>query len=204
MDDPQLRRTAHHESGHVVMAHLLGWGIGPVTIIRGNGYNGLACYNGMRFSDKERGKLGLPVPLLPARFRRAVETNIMVSLAGRMAERWDLEPVSGFIPEHPDERYAQKLARLAAPTERDTRLLTVPEGRKVEPDEETAATLTRALAGDDTATRYLLWLQAETAALVATPRFGRLVAALVPVLLEHKTLSGRATRIVLVEAERRR
>jgi hypothetical protein len=50
----------------------------------------------------------------------------------------------------------------------------------------------------------LSWLQAETTAIVATARFGRLVAALVPVLLEHRTLSGRAVREILNEANERR
>jgi hypothetical protein len=68
------------------MAHYVGHRPGP-TVRPSAQILGRACYDGFRIPDSQRGKIGLPAPLLPAALRRSVETHAMVSLAGELTER---------------------------------------------------------------------------------------------------------------------
>src|SRR4051794_16440605 len=80
-------RTALHEAGHAAVAYLTGTRVQLVTIRRSSESLGRCFYaDSLHFDDAALECVGLPVPLLPAKLRRSVETRIMSFLGGTIAE----------------------------------------------------------------------------------------------------------------------
>ena len=119
-DDLERTRVATHEAGHSAMAFLCGRRIGVSSIHPTEHLSGIAFHSG---SGLPGGAFDTfkPVMMQPAPVRRAIESAIMIFLAGPAAE-WLLiptEPVAGYVPEEPDREAAAALARLASPTSRE-------------------------------------------------------------------------------------
>jgi hypothetical protein len=207
MSEPQTdprRYLAYHEAGHHVARFLLGCPLGPVSIRPGEHYAGISLGNEAAIPDRYLAKIGWPVVRLPAELRRYVERAVMVALVGRMAEALVRPPETGYVALPRDELQAERLARLATLGVREAKRLAEAD-HELAPDEQRARELVWALAGDvDEGAAYLNWLRAATVSLVRAGEFGRLVEALVPVLLEHEVVSGRLARQVLREARERR
>ncbi len=203
-------RTATHEAGHAAAAYILGRRLGPVSIEPSAHFNGIAFSfdRAKTLTAAEQAasdRLDLPVVLLPARLRRRIETSVMVSLAGWEAARSIWPPETGYIPVSEDETRAEELARIAVLTSRglppsEAAMLEEAAQTETPTDEDQAIGVCLAWAAGDAA-HYLSWLRAATAYMVSTSRFRRLVAAMVPELLTHRTLSGRRVRDILVAAD---
>jgi hypothetical protein len=203
MSDEQRTRVATHEAGHQAMAFMLGRPVGVSSIEPTEHYSGVAFHRPLGI-PKGRFAPWLPVPMQSAVVRRSIEGRILVYLAGPAAEWWlaPVEPVSGYVPDDPDREAAIELARLAAPSPAETDDLARAARDPVRSDEVWAEELAVVFADDETAGAYLHWLEQETRRIVRSRRFAHLVAAIVPQLLEHTTLSGRLARRVLVAAEK--
>jgi hypothetical protein len=202
-DEAELERLAWHEAAHATAAYLLGGCIrGPVSIEPRLHWAGVAFCRSRRvpFSDIDRSASG-PMCLLPPRLRRAIETDIIISLAGPAAER--IRPgrpiESGYVAAHerdPDEERSRLL--VAALTTTEVRLLEHgdDENRPIKSDMTNAWNGCDALA-QELSGLQLQMLQVETDLLVRTPRFQTLCAALAEALLENITLSARSVRAIL-------
>lgn len=198
----QRTRTAIHEASHAAMAFELGRPIEVVSIRPGKHYGGVAPYRPALYRGDR--KFGLPAILQPAASRRAIETQICVSLAGQIGE--DLLWPHGRWGMSEDERQAETAVReFARLSKRETALLTALEERD-EPltsDEANASELAEAMseaeAGD-----HLAYLRAVTKSIISSPGFLRLVDALVPVLLDQTAVSGRAVREIFRSVDMKR
>lgn len=187
-------RVATHEAGHAAMAYMLSRRLEAVSIVGSQHYGGVTILASAATPDIDVAELVLPAPLQRARFRRFVESDIMISLAGVSAAFHLATPTreTGYVPPEPDEIRAQELARLATMTPATANRLENPSPMAT--DEEQAERMAWAIAGNQTSAAYLAWLRAETDALVQGERFRKLVAALVPELLRRKQISGRLAR----------
>ena len=184
------------------MAGSLGMPLGPVSIRPGQHYLGIAHSTALPYSEAEARQLGRIIPLLPARFRRAVECAVMVSLAGRMGEGWaGPAPTTGYIGDEDETAARLLVGRLVlTPGEiADLEAADVPQ----KTDEERAYMLAGLLAEDRYAGSYLNFLRTCTERYVSHPDFGAEVRIVVPYLLEHETLSGRFCKRLLSQLERR-
>jgi hypothetical protein len=117
-----LLRTTYHEAGHSCMACIprSPFGSSDRPSPRPDPRQGLP--RRAQIPGRQIGKLGLPMPLLPAAMRRPVETRAMVLLAGELIERLaPTEPKSRYIPTYPDEECAERIAQLATPTVQEVR-----------------------------------------------------------------------------------
>ncbi len=76
------------------MAHLLGREFDGVTIAPSEHFWGLAIMMPLRPSEEDLANIDSPVPHVPPRLRRIIEENIMILLAGAIAEEL-VEPRSG-------------------------------------------------------------------------------------------------------------
>jgi hypothetical protein len=201
-DDLKRTRVATHEAGHLAMAFVWGRRLGVSSIEPTEHYSGIAFHSPARRS-KGAFDAFKPVPMQPALARRAIESTIMIYLAGPAAEWWlaPTEPVTGFVPEDPDKGAAAALARLASPSPSEAERLARAARDSHEPDEVQAQGLAVAFADEPTAFAYLRWLEEETRRIVRSGRFARLTHALVPELLLHTTISGRLARRVLADAD---
>jgi hypothetical protein len=200
------QRVAIHEGGHVVAGFLLGERPGPVTIVERPAYGGAACHRALPYlkSDLERtfdhdGMFDKPLPLMPARLHRSIEVRIMILLAGPLTvdAYW---PTSGYAAPSLDEEAATELVeRVTPPTRKDRERLEhdadVPYTED-KSDDARAFKLAHALV-DDLVAAYLNLLRAATVQLISTPKFSEGMDAIVPALLEHKTLSARTGRALL-------
>jgi hypothetical protein len=203
----ERRRVAYHEAGHAVMAYTVGRRNGVVSIRPGEHYNGIAFHGpAPRPSELERGKLGLPVPLLPARLRRWIETEILIVVAGREAEFFRFIPPTRYSGPDPDEEAAVRLARASVElSTRESEALAAADHAELPVDERQAEKLAWVAVGPDAeGWAYLNWLRATTRNLVGESGFFRLVEALVPELLRHEVLGGRSVRRILDGARQRR
>jgi hypothetical protein len=171
-----------------------------VSIVGTEHYGGITLLAAARPRGQGKTNLALPAPLQPARFRRWIESEILISLAGPAAALL-LAPdfYTGYVPPEPDEQRAEALARLAVLSRGETERLERAAQAATPSDDDEAERLAGAFAGDRTAWAYLGWLRAEADELVKSVRFRRLVAALVPELLERRTISGRLARRVFVD-----
>jgi len=193
-------RTAIHEAAHAAMAFTVKRSIEVISIAPARHYAGVTIPRTPTIPGGEP-NLFLPAPMQPWRFRRWIESTVMISQAGPAADCLlrDSPRPPGFLAPDPDEEYALSLARMAAPSPVEARSLA--DADKPGPrDEETAMSLAHGIAGD-TAVHYVAWLGQETNRIVVGSRFVRLVDALVPHLLKHTTISGRLARRVMVATD---
>lgn len=197
----ELKRVAVHEAGHAAMGYMLNRPCKMLSITPGLAYAGATFFAAAAVPDFDRADLMLPVFLHPTRFRRFIETEIVISLAGSFAALYLSAPRTGYIPEEPDDEHARQIANSAilSRAEREwlERAAAMPGPFRT--DDEDAERLSWAIAGSESAGAYLNWLSAETRHLVLSSRFRGYVDALVPALLEHRTLSGRAARRLMQE-----
>jgi hypothetical protein len=197
---------AAHEAGHASMSFLLGRRVGVVSIVPTEHFGGITFHTGSKLAEGELGDLYKPVVLQPARFRRWVETEVLIRLAGPAAALaspfMGTRAADGYIPEEPDELEAQRLAKAAILTPVEATQLERAGTEPGERDDESAEGFAWVIAGERSAASYLSWLRFETDHVVRSPRFAALVEALVPVLLLRRTISGRLARQVLVDASR--
>ncbi len=197
-----VERTATHESAHAAAAFMLQRRVDLISIVPGARYSGITFLRAAPRGGEPN--LLRPMLLQPARFRRWVETEIVTSLAGPLAAFYlapDFE--TGYVPLESDEEHAEKLARLAVLTPAESEKLANAAEKSHPTDEERADKLAWAAAGEETAQAYLFYLRAETARMVKGSRFRSLVSALVPVLLQRKTIGDRLATMIMRSAERR-
>ena len=206
-EDEQLQRlrAAYHESGHATMAYFLGRPITLVSIRPTEHYSGVTRHGVITIPEADRAKLGLPVILLPTRFRRSIETSICIFLAGDVAEEL-AEPVvtAGYVPEPEREHESDAERTLRAVEEltaRERERLDELEGR-TEPmgsDEKNAWHDAWAVDGEAPG-RYLEWLRAVTRSIASQPRFVGAVEALAAELLRREVVGGRRARQIIKQA----
>lgn len=136
---------------------------------------------------------------MPARLRRILETDVVATLAGQIAEDF-VEPRSR-RGSTPAEDHAEATVDLL--TGRERRALHVASTRTDEglSDRELAFRGAWLLAGSQLAAAQLALLRAVALELVASPRFLRLLVALVPELLAHSTIGGRRAAAILKAAD---
>jgi hypothetical protein len=216
-DDYRRRRTAAHEASHAAMAWLLGWELVFVSIRPGDHFRGVTRFtlpwrpldevDGILARRDPSGTLleryGIqPVPLFDPELRRKVETEMMVTLAGAAGEWWAGPPESGYVADDLDRERAEKLASdLIGLSESQAASLADLEQRELPCDWDNAFREASMLeAGDDLAAGALVrWMELGTQRIVATQLFGRLVGALMPVLLQAEVLSGEDAARILRE-----
>lgn len=206
---PDIRKTAHHESGHTVAAWLFGMPVEYVSIGAGDGHFGVTrLVVGSDGSERPEWQASfdpsLPVLLQPPDLRIGTERRIVYSLAGPIAGRLS-EPTSGYREADPCEDRAAKAATDAAvQSPRLRELIEADEGDPpgtVESDEGHAIGISHALTGDHgEAARHLAWLELVAQGLVVD-RWYR-VAALADALLEHTYLPGETAFEVIANAKR--
>ncbi len=117
-------RCAIHEAGHAVMSWALGLtDPGPMTVVPAEGLFGGICFIGKHADLHTSAEAGYsyltPLPMVPHRVRRYIESDVMVSLAGEAAE--DLFEWDGASNHQPST---------AVLTEADQAALKSPEDRK--------------------------------------------------------------------------
>jgi hypothetical protein len=197
-----LRRTSYHESGHALAGWLYDRPLAIVSIRPGQFYTGVT-----RWESADRGWVdsfdpGLPALLEPTNVRKAIEREIVISLAGPIAGSLAVITTGYYEPAACEVEAEREAAGLAALTPRAQELVVALEG---EPggvqDEESARHLSHALTWDDNeAAMHLAWLRVTARNLVIS-RWYR-VAALADVLLERRVLDGDSAVQILSSAQR--
>lgn len=190
--------TAYHEAGHVIASYLLGRGVVEVSMVDGEETAGFVRNYprrgwGDRLEDADyQASWG---GFTDGRLRRAVEIDIMISLAGGMTQ----ERFTG-VPEHETGSGIVKL------TEEHAQALSAKHGGKWEKlitrgDWASVLQLARKVSGgDDEAGAYVAWLHERTRNLISEPRFEPAVRALADALLEHRVLTGREAKQIVQDA----
>ena len=202
--DPAVVRTAYHEAAHAAAAYVFGRPVSLVSIRPGAHFLGVTTWTPGRFPGEA--PVDIPAIMWPAKARRAIETSIVVSLAGSLGAMLSGWPEEDGYRAPPDEDEAERSARvLAGLSERETATLAGLESatEPIPADDERARRLSWAIAGTSEAGLHLAYMRGVTRSLVYNPNFGRLLEALVPELLERGVLSGRRVREILSAAEGR-
>jgi hypothetical protein len=198
-DDVRRFRLAHHEAAHAIANYILRGG----STLRLVSIEGTATYGGICLSAPSRvggltvDDLDRPLPLVPARLRRVLETHVVATLCGQIAE--DLVEPEARRGSTPAEEHAAEIVNLL--TGRERRSLEAAAESKGMSDADSAWRATWLLAGGDLAVAELALLRAVARVLVASPRFHRLLDALVPELLAHGTIGGRRAAAILKAAD---
>jgi hypothetical protein len=194
---------AYHELGHATACYLLGRPITLVSLVPTRTWDGVCFHRAERV--RLDGDLTRPLLMLPWRLRSAIEREIVIALAGPAAEELSRRRPSGYYEEGADEQVARRMAMSATLTSRERELLASGDSDEtIESDLETSVRLSRALAAQrEEAIALLCWLQSATRAIVVSPRFERLVRALVPQLVEQGSPGGRKVRNLLRAADTR-
>jgi hypothetical protein len=197
--------TAFHEAAHAVAAEWMGQTVNVVSIRACERHLGVVLHERLSFEPSEQRQLGKPVPLLPDGFRRAVEADVIVSLAGRVGELMTCR--TGFADDHDERKALKALGEISSPLKpssldpHERRLLSAAEAGppdEANGDEANALGLAFAMTGDDEeAAAYLRWLRILTARMFWSPSFIEAVERLVPALLEYEVLSGQQVREIL-------
>ena len=123
--------------------------------------------------------------------------NVVATLCGRLAE--DLVEPEARRGSTPAEEKAAETINLL--TGRERRWLAAAAEAKGMSDVDSAWRGAWLLAGSELAAAQLGLLRAVARELVASPRFRRLLDALVPELLAHGTISGRRAAAILKAAD---
>ena len=171
---PETVRLAYHEASHAAAAYIFGCPVALVSIRPGTHYAGITTWAPRRFPGEP--PVELPAIAWPARPRRAIETSIVVLLAGRMGAMLRGWPEETGYHTSPDEEEAERATRiLAGLTTRETLALTELETdtERRPPDEVRAARLSWAIAGSEEADMHLAYMRAVTRSVVSNPNFGR-------------------------------
>lgn len=197
-------RLACHEAGHVVAAHVLGGRVGAVSIESRRAWRGVAeaAAPRMRSGDLEATDLQAPLVLWKPSVRRFLERSVIIDLAGREAERFGPVMAPGYLPHDPAEARAKKAALVLAG--RDRRFLRHGDEREHRPENNDQ---TKALEGAEMLSRessglLLSHLRLETRRLFNMRRTQKLLAALVPELLQHRELGRADVLRILRDADR--
>ena len=185
----QRWRVALHEAGHAVLSEMCGVLVDLVSIRPGRRHLGITFSGPFpRWSGDASLIAALPLPLVPADARRAIEVRVCISLAGDLAERLALLS-TGFIPASEDEVAAERLAReLTELSPRHAELLVEAEARThFTADEEHALNDARALTSGEETPAYLALLRVITGRLVGL--YGREIVAVAEALMERDVLT---------------
>jgi hypothetical protein len=200
LSDERRTRLAYHEAGHAVARYVLcgGSSLRLVSIEATDRWAGVCLHVPQRLNATPK-NLECPLPLMPARLRRILETDVVATLAGQISEDF-VEPQSR-RGSTPAEKRAKATVDLL--TGRERRALDAASTRTDEglTDTELAFRGAWLLAGSRLAAAQLALLRAVALELVASPRFLRLLAALVPELLAYGTIGGRRTAAILRAAD---
>lgn len=205
-------RIAIHEAGHAVIAVALAWELGPVTIAPGGEhYGGLVLTRFVDEVTEEDAAFAGPLPLMPGTVRRKFETAACVFLAGGLAEdlradssRWsETLQGAGTASTATHRRTPERAARQLPALSRADATRVAEEAQQPGADDLTNVwTFARALAGStssiDTVAAFVRYAEAVTRDLLA--RSWADVERLAAALLEHRTLSGEAARLVIAGA----
>jgi len=199
----ERRRVAYHEAGHAAVALMTKRPVHLVSIRPTRSWSGVCFSGGLRLveSDYSLDNLNRPTPLLPAKLRRAIETQIMGKLAGGLAEELAGFHADGYVSETPDERQATAIAKMCFTARQRELLATGDNDLPSETDAQAVRGLAYALAGDETAVALIAWLRAETRQLIYSPRCRRLVDAIAAELLEHETVGASRLRAIYREVK---
>jgi hypothetical protein len=201
-DDLELHRLAAHESGHVVVASVLGWAAGPVTVTSaGNG-----CYVPVppQVTAEPFDADSLPFVAWPAAVRSYVESDTMIALAGDLAVRMFASVPAAAVDTAAAEREAASLPP-AGEQVRTWAAGVAADGTRVS-DEELVRTRVRWAFGGDVegGAAWLRWADIATERLLAVnaQRVRRFAAVLatVGVLSAEATAGLLAGRPVLAVA----
>jgi hypothetical protein len=211
--DPRVR-TAYHESGHAAVAYILGRAIDVVSIRPNEHRSGVVIFKRWRKPRGDVGRTFQDVLLWPAEWRRRLEHDLCITLAGHYAEIMRPSPSSGYFDDD-DEPLAKEIAGDLVPargdlTERERLVLRRSANRSSPSDQEATDDLVAtilnehelSLAAEKAA--YINWMRHHAARLVFSDRCRRLIEGLVPRLLEADVLSGRTVRRIFQEIEARR
>jgi hypothetical protein len=201
MTDYRRRLTAHHEAGHAVAAHLLGRRLELISIKPGRRHLGFAANRAPPIHVAVEHVEGVPLTHQPEALRRAVETDVIVYLAGYLAE-FLVEPQAPGQPIAPAEDIAAAREALSHLTPRDVELLQRHEdelARSDKSDDDLAHEIARLFAdGKDESEALLCWLTVSARRLVV--RNKRPIAALAERLLQDVVLPGEVAEQVIAGA----
>lgn len=195
----ELTRTSWHEAGHGVIARRLGRRVKFLSTVTDQHLAGLtAYYPGWDPKGSDR-YFTQPLTLWPLSRRRAAEVDIMVTLAGHIAE-WQVPP-----PPHADlpilsedELAAEDMSRTLAAQHPRHRDLLDPYYEQDEPrqtDAESTARYAGILVPKEEADAYLHWLSIATGNLVREER--RFIEAVALDLRGQTVISGRRMAAVI-------
>ncbi len=186
------------------MANLVGRPIRAVSIEPTARWSGV-CINGtMKIRPEELERLALPAPFLPARLRRQLEGDVLISLAGPIGAElagFESDAPAARIGREPDYQQAEAACALLSRSERAHLERSAAREGTVTSDEEDAGAMAFALAGSQLAAVTLGYLRQVCRSIVYEDFFIRRVQALAAELLEHKTIGGRRARQVLRQAD---
>ena len=190
---------AYHEAGHAIAAHLNGRSIRRVSIVETDDAAGhvMRHSRGKKWLDalEEADHESCYGRFIDSRTRRAVEIEIMVSLAGGLTEmealgldKDDVSPGMELIL-----YTALQRAALAA------RMDEVPEDLVHLAGDYVHVSILAEKVSDslDEANAYIIWLEQRTRSLVRHPWFMPAAHALAQALAERKTLSGPEVRTII-------
>ena len=190
---------AYHEAGHVIASHLSGRGIRRVSIAgRIDAAGHVSHYSrGQKWLDslQEADHESYYGTFINSRTRRAIEIEIMVSLAGGLTEMEalgldedDVSPSVGLVLSTAQQR-----------VELTSRMNDVPKDLvHLAGDYVHAFNLAMMVSGGlEEANAYIPWLEERTRSLVRHPWFMPSAHALAQALAERETMSGREVRTVI-------
>jgi ATP-dependent Zn protease len=202
VSDDRLR-VAWHESAHAAVAFIFGRRVEVVSIRPTMQWGGVVFSRPTKVHDDEAESLGAPVMFLPARLRRDIEQDVVMTLAGDLGEELRFGRRSGYGLTK-DETVADEVVRELALSAKQRAMLALGDEPAAAGDDDwsMAVRMTAALTSELEATAYLGFLRAAARAVVFSPQCVRLVEALVPVLLERDVVGGGEVRAVFRAAER--
>jgi hypothetical protein len=195
--------VAYHESAHATAAFLFGRRVTAVSIVPGVHFGGITLLASRRapsLSEREQGRLAVPLPMaLPARVRRDLEANAMVSLAGPVIDDIIRPRETAYITEAAPASDDEALDQVPPPpTTRIAAALANADATPTQNDMTSASSAAHVLS-PRSSVHALAWLREETKAMVSMRSFGKALDILVPVLLKDKVMTGAAAKRLLIE-----
>jgi hypothetical protein len=195
-------RTAWHESAHAVVAYVLRRPIRLVSIRRGEHYSGIMINGKSAPLDTSGFRAELPAIVQPARVRRFLEAEILISLAGDCGTElvWPAPDGYGFVVTEDGQEATKVSLQSSGLSRSDAEYLATVESDQspLTSDDKNAGETTWALAGSE-ALQYLGYMRAVTRRMVWAFRDD--IAAVADELLERDAISGQRVRELLRERE---